>query len=79
MSESEKLEFIGQIIDIFEDYLDAASYGDECSRLDDDGEWEKTWVDFVEKTGDSVWICGDSYDNIAEQIEATLESWGLLS
>ena len=79
MNKSDKQELIGQIIDIFEDYLDAASYGDECSRMDDDGEWEEVWIDFVEKTGDSVWICGGNYDNIAKQIEATLKSWGLLS
>lgn len=55
-------EFIGQVIDIFEDFL-------EAKGID---------VPNPERTGediDEAKIFGEDYDLLADQICATLESW----
>lgn len=58
-------ELVGQIIDIFEDYLDRKAAPDA----------EK---DFLLELEDDVHIKGKDYDDLAGCIKATLASWGLL-
>ena len=77
MSESEKLEFIGQIIDIFEDYLDSVSYEDKVSRLNEDDIEERVWISFVEKKEEDPWFSGADYFDIENRIEETLKNWGV--
>lgn len=68
--ENERMEFTGQIIDIFEDFLqeyDAVLSFDETNdALDDEEENE-------------VCIYGTAYDQLAQKLEALIRSWGLVS
>ena len=76
MNESEKLEFIGQIIDIFENYLDMVSYIDKVTRLNEDDVEERVWMSFVEKKEEDPWFADEDYFDIERQVREALENWG---
>lgn len=55
-------EFVGQMIDIFEDFLDEKGVTIEHEECDDED-------------AEGVNIYGSDYDKIADSIRATLSSW----
>lgn len=68
MTNSDKLEFIGQIIDIFEDFLDGK--GVKIDNPDRDR-------DAVEDAScDDVNIYGCDYGGLSDRIESTMTNWG---
>lgn len=68
MTNSDKLEFLGQIIDIFEDFLDEK--GIKIDNLDRDR-------DAIEDAacGDTN-IYGCDYGYLSDRIESTMTNWG---
>lgn len=64
ISSEDKCEFIGQIVDIFEDFLEEK--GINIPNEDRD------------ENGSEAIIYGDDYGIISEQIESTLRAWDLL-
>lgn len=64
ISSEDKCEFIGQIVDIFEDFLEEK--GINIPNEDRD-----------ENESEAI-IYGDDYGIISEQIESTLIAWDLL-
>ena len=62
----DRLEFIGQIIDIFEDFLTEKGIQIENPEREDDFD------------GTDVNIYGTDYGNLSDAIEQTMISWGLL-
>lgn len=61
IADEEMPEFIGQMIDIFEDFLDEKGVTIEHEECDEDI--------------DTANIYGSDYDEIADGIRATLASW----
>lgn len=61
IADAEMPEFVGQMIDIFEDFLDEKGVTIEHEECDEDI--------------DTVNIYGSDYDKIADSIRATLASW----
>lgn len=69
MTNSDKLEFLGQIIDIFEDFLDEK--GIKIDNPDCD-------MDSIEDAScDNVNIYGCDYGDLSDRIESTMTNWGL--
>ena len=62
IADAEIPEFIGQMIDIFEDFLDEKGVTIEHEKRDDED-------------AEGVNIYGSDYDKIADDIRATLASW----
>lgn len=68
MTNNDKLEFIGQIIDIFEDFLDEK--GVKIDNPDRD-------MDSVgDASCDNVNIYGCDYSDLSGRIESTMTNWG---
>lgn len=68
MTNSDKLEFIGQIIDIFEDFLDEK--GVKINNPDRDRDA------IVDAACDNVNIYGCDYGDLSDCIESTMTNWG---
>lgn len=67
IKKEDKPEFIGQIMDLFEDFLD--EYGIKIPQKEgEDGCGPDTPVN----------LCGKVYDNLAEQLETFFRSWGVI-
>ena len=64
ISSEDKCEFIGQIVDIFEDFLEEK--GINVPNEDRD------------ENGSEAIIYGMDYEILSEQIESTLRAWDLL-
>lgn len=68
MTNSDKLEFIGQIIDIFEDFLDEKGVKIDNSDRDRDS--------VVDSSCGNVNIYGCDYGDLSDRIESTMTNWG---
>ena len=64
MTNSDKLEFIGQIIDIFEDFLDEKGVKIDNPDRDRDAACSDTN------------IYGCDYGDLSDRIESTMTNWG---
>lgn len=67
IKKEDKSEFIGQIMDLFEDFLD--EYGIKIPQ--------KEGVDDYDPDT-PVNLCGKAYDDLAEQLEGFFRSWGVI-
>ena len=63
--ETKKADFIGQLIDIFEDFLDEKGISIENEERDEDDD-------------SAAIIFGSDYDALAEQLTETMTRWGVL-
>lgn len=61
-----KEEFIGQIIDLFEDFLDEKNVKISNSEAVEDGE------------ENAAIIYGSNYDTLHDQIQGVLENWNII-
>ena len=69
IDQNDKAEFIGNIIDIFEDFLDEKGVTLESPERDDE----------MESDDDSVTnIYGSDYDSISDSLEALLRGWKVI-
>ena len=69
IDQNDKAEFIGNIIDIFEDFLDEKGVTLESPERDEE----------MELDGDSAAnIYGSDYDSISDSLEALLRSWKVI-
>ena len=68
MTNSDKLEFIGQIIDIFEDFLDEKGVKIDNPDRDRDAIGDASFSDTN--------IYGCDYGNLYNRIESTMTNWG---
>ena len=64
MTNSDKLEFIGQIIDIFEDFLDEKGVKIDNPDRDRDA------------IGDDACSNTNIYGDLSDRIESTMTNWG---
>ena len=69
IDQNDKTEFIGNIIDIFEDFLDEKGVTLEQPERDDEIELN---VDCAAN------IYGSDYDSISDSLEALLRSWKVI-
>lgn len=67
IKKEDKSEFIGQIMDIFEDFLD--EYGIKLPK--------KEGEDGCDPDAPAN-LCGKAYDNLAEQLETFFHRWGVI-
>lgn len=67
IKKEDKSEFIGQIMDIFEDFLD--EYGIKIPQKEEE---EGCGPDTPAN------LCGKAYDNLAEQLETFFHRWGVI-
>ena len=68
MTNSDKLEFIGQIIDIFEDFLDEKGVKIDNPDRDRDA--------IVDASCSKANIYGCDYGDLSDRIELTMTNWG---
>lgn len=68
VAEKDRLEFIGQIIDIFEDFLD-----EKGVVIPNDERQERDFDDDI-----IVNIYGTDYGNLSDDLENMMMSWGVL-
>ena len=69
IDQNDKTEFIGNIIDIFEDFLDEKGVTLESPERDDE----------MELDGDNAAnIYGSDYDSISDSLEALLRGWKVI-
>ena len=65
LSADDKAEFYGQLIDVFEDFLEEHSitrelmHGEDCEDVEED----------------AAIICGDDYDELRYGLSAVIENW----
>ena len=64
LNNSERMELIGQLVDVFEDFLDARGIGILNPEKNEDP--------------DAANIYGTDYSEIADGLEATLTNWNLI-
>ena len=69
INQNDKTEFIGCIIDIFEDFLDEKGATLEPPEGSDEMELDG---------GTTVNIYGSDYDSISDSLEALLRSWKVI-
>ena len=67
IKKEDKSEFIGQILDLFEDFLD--EYGIKVPQ--------KEGAESCDPDTPAN-LCGKAYDNLAEQLETFFRSWGVI-
>lgn len=67
MTNSDKLEFIGQIIDIFEDFLD------EKGAKIDNPDRDKNAI--VDASCSDINIYGCDYGDLSDRIESAMTNW----
>lgn len=67
IKKEDKSEFIGQILDLFEDFLD--EYGIKIPQKEGEEGYDPDT---------SVNLCGKAYDDLAEQLEIFFRSWGVI-
>lgn len=70
MTSADKVELIGQIIDIFEDFLE-----EKGVRIPNDERDEECQNDLLDNAAN---IYGMDYEILSTQIESTLRAWDLL-
>lgn len=68
MTNSDKLEFLGQIIDIFEDFLDEKGVKIDSPDRDRDSIEDASCSDTN--------IYGCDYDYLSDRIASTMTNWG---
>ena len=68
MTNSDKLEFLGQIIDIFEDFLDEKGVKIDNPDRDRDAIEDAAYSDTN--------IYGCDYSDLSDRIESTMTNWG---
>lgn len=68
IDQNDKTEFIGCIIDIFEDFLDEKGVTLEQPERDDE----------MELDGTTANIYGSDYDSISDSLEALLRRWEVI-
>ena len=69
IDQNDKAEFIGNIIDIFEDFLDEKGVTLESPERDEE----------MELDGDNAAnIYGSDYDSISDSLEALLRGWKVI-
>lgn len=68
MTNSDKLEFIGQIIDIFEDFLDEKGVKINNPDRDRDAVMDAAYS--------NTNIYGCDYGDLSDRIESTMTNWG---
>lgn len=66
INKNDKEEFIGQIIDLFEDFLDEKDVKISNPEAVEDGE------------ENAAIIYGDDYDTLHDQIQGVLENWNII-
>lgn len=66
INKNDKEEFIGQIIDLFEDFLDEKNVKISNPEAVEDGEENATI------------IYGSDYDTLRDQIQGVLENWNII-
>ena len=66
INKSDKEEFIGQIIDLFEDFLDEKNVKISNPEAVEDGE------------ENAAIIYGNDYDTLHDQIQDVLENWNII-
>ena len=66
INKNNKEEFIGQIIDLFEDFLDEKNVKISNSEAVEDGE------------ENAAIIYGNDYDTLHDQIQGVLENWNII-
>ena len=66
INKNDKEEFIGQIIDLFEDFLDEKNVKISNPEAVEDGE------------ENAAIIYGDDYDTLHDQIQGVLENWNII-
>lgn len=64
ISNNERLEFIGQMIDIFEDFLEEKGINIDNPERED--------------SENPAIIYGTDYDSLSERLETMLTAWGIL-
>ena len=69
IDQNNKTEFIGNIIDIFEDFLDEKGVTLESPERDDEMELDG---------GTTANIYGSDYDSISDSLEALLRGWKVI-
>lgn len=69
INQNNKTEFIGNIIDIFEDFLDEKGVTLESPERDDEMELDG---------GTTANIYGSDYDSISDSLEALLRGWKVI-
>ena len=69
IDQNDKTEFIGNIIDIFEDFLDEKGVTLESPERDDEMELDG---------GTTANIYGSDYDSISDSLEALLRGWKVI-
>ena len=67
IKKEDKPEFIGQIMDLFEDFLD--EYGIKIPQKEGEESYDPDTP---------VNLCGKAYDDLAEQLEGFFRSWGVI-
>lgn len=72
IKKEDNLEFIGQLIDIFEDFLDKRGIIIPNEERDDDKILRNL------RSEDSVNIYGDDYFTLENQIKETLRNWNVI-
>ena len=69
INQNDKTEFIGCIIEIFEDFLDK-----KCATLEPPEESDEMELD----GGTTAPIYGSDYDSISDSLESLLRSWKVI-
>ena len=67
IKKEDQSEFIGQIMDLFEDFLD--EYGIKIPQKEGEESYDPDTP---------VNLCGKAYDDLAEQLEGFFRSWGVI-
>lgn len=75
---NEKTEFIGQVIDIFEDYLSERAPDLGKSMSNDDKTQAIADGSLSADEADAVVFYGGDYDAVADQLADVLAKWGVL-
>lgn len=66
-TERDRLEFIGQLIDVFEDFLEQKGIDIPNSEKEDDDDIDNIAI-----------LYGSDYGQLSDELEAVLRNWGIL-